>query len=287
LDLLTIVRKIWRYKLATIPVLVFTLLGAFYAVALKQPTYEAHASYLLISPPPPPTEAQVAQNPALGRVNADNPYTRYTDQSVIVQILASALTNESARQALVKEGAGDRYVVAPGASLGYSTPIVDITGVGSTPQAAITSAEVVGKAAVDELERMQVAENVDSKYQIRTQQVDHPDSATLQASGQLRTLIAVLALGAILLFVVVSAADALATLRAERRGKAKASAMAADGVVPLDRGDARSARAEPEAANGHAANGDSSADADLWVPARRPAARTRSWHRGRGSGGSE
>ena len=283
-----IARKIWRYKLATIPVLVLTVLGAFYAVALKQPTYEAHSSYLLISPPPPPTEADVAQNPALGRVNADNPYTRYPDQSVVVQILASALTSESARATLAKEGAGDAYVVAPGAALGYSTPIIDITGVGATPAAAIHSAEVVGKTAVDELNQMQVAENVDAKYRITTQQVDHPDSATLQASGQLRTLVAVLALGAILLFVVVSAADALAMLRSERRGRAKASARTADGVVPLDRGDALAARMDAETANGHAANGDSPPEeADLWVPARRPHARTRGRRVGRSSSSSE
>ena len=41
-------------------------------------------------------------------------------------------------------------------------------------------------------------------------------------SGKLRTLVGVFTLGAILLFVVVSAAEGLTELRAERRGEAVA-----------------------------------------------------------------
>ena len=41
MDLLLIARKIWRYKLATLPVIVLTLCGAVYAVAVKDPVYEA------------------------------------------------------------------------------------------------------------------------------------------------------------------------------------------------------------------------------------------------------
>ena len=43
-----------------------------------------------------------------------------------------------------------------------------------------------------------------------------PDHAEQRVSGKLRTLVGVFAMGAILLFVVVSAAEALTTLRAER-----------------------------------------------------------------------
>ena len=68
---------------------------------------------------------------------------------------------------------------------------------------------------------MQQAEGVDSRYRIKTQQVDVPDGAQLRASGQLRMLVAVLALGAILLFVAVSVADALTNLRTERTRRAR------------------------------------------------------------------
>ena len=65
MDLLLIARKIWRYKLATLPVIFLTLCGAVYAVALKDPVYEVKSSYLLINPPAPPT----AEEPPSGHSN--------------------------------------------------------------------------------------------------------------------------------------------------------------------------------------------------------------------------
>ena len=100
MDLLQISRKIWRYRIVTLPVIVLTLLGAFYVIAIKAPVYKASSSYVLINPPPPPTAEEIARNPALGRINPDNPYTRFSDQSVIVSLLSSSLSNDSARQAL-------------------------------------------------------------------------------------------------------------------------------------------------------------------------------------------
>jgi hypothetical protein len=216
MDLLMIGRKIWRYRLVTLPVIVLTLVGGAYAYLAKESVYEARASYVLINPPDPPTEPEIAARPALGQINADNPYTRFTDQSVVVQVLASTATNESARQALAKAGADDRYRVEPGAEFGYTTPIVEVTGVGSSPEAAIRTAEVVGSAVTKELDRMQEARGIDPGYRIKSQLVDAPDDAELKASGQLRVLIGVLAFGAVLLFVVVSVGDALTTLRTER-----------------------------------------------------------------------
>jgi hypothetical protein len=216
MDLLMIVRKIWRYRLVTLPVIVVTLFGGAYAYVAKESVYEASASYVLINPPDPPTDQEIASRPELGRVNADNPYTRFSDQSVVVQVLAKATSSGSARQALTKAGADDRYTVEPGAEFGYSTPIVEVTGVGSSPEAAIHTAEVVGDAVTEELDRMQHARGVDPGYRIKSQLVNAPDNAELKASGQLRVLIGVFALGAVLLFVVVSVGDAVTTLREER-----------------------------------------------------------------------
>jgi hypothetical protein len=223
MDLLMIARKIWRYKLVTLPVIALTLVGAVYSYFAKESVYEASASYVLINPPDPPSDQEIASRPELGRVNADNPYTRFSDQSVVVQVLARATSSESARQALTKAGADDRYTVEPGAEFGYSTPIVEVTGVGSSPEAAIDTAEVVGHAVTKELERMQQARGVDPGYRIKSQLVNAPDDAELKASGQLRVLIAVLALGAVLLFVVVSVGDALTALRMERMKPARRS----------------------------------------------------------------
>jgi capsular polysaccharide biosynthesis protein len=216
-DLLAIVRKVWRHKLVTVPVIVLTICGAAYVLAVKEPLYEASSSYLLINPPTPPTAEEIARFPALGRVRSDNPYTRFADQSVVVDVLARSMSSESARRALVRAGADPRYTVASAARFGSANPIVQITGTGPTPQTAIRTANVVGHAVTGELDRMQRVKQVASRYRITALQVEVPEGAQLRASGQLRMLIAVLALGAILLFIVISITDALATLRQERR----------------------------------------------------------------------
>jgi hypothetical protein len=216
-DLLPIFRKIWRYRVVTLPVIALTLLGALYMVVAKAPVYKVSSSYVLINPPPPPTADDIARDPALGRINANNPYTQFSDQSVIVSLLSNSLSNDSARQALSKAGADPRYTVAPDVALGYSSLVVEVTGVGSSPETAVQSAKLVGTALTRELDRLQASQNVDPSYMIKTQQVVAPDSPKLQVSSRARPLIAVLVFGAILLLVVVSAAEAVDTLRAERR----------------------------------------------------------------------
>jgi hypothetical protein len=227
MTLLAIARKVWRYKLATLPVLAFVLLGTFYVVAVKKPAYEASSTYILVSPPPTPTEDQIARDPRLAR-GTDNPYTRYSDQSVVVQLLTSRLSSDVARRELAKRGADPRYVVEPSAEFGFTAPLVQITGTGSTPAVAVRTAEVVGHAVSAELDGMQQARGVVPKYRIDAQEVVVPRDAKLKASGQLRSLVAVFALGGILLFIVVSVADALPPLRAERKGRGGRSKLAGE-----------------------------------------------------------
>jgi hypothetical protein len=226
MTLLAIARKLWRYKFATLPIVLLVVVGAAYVVTVKEPTYEASSTYILVNPPPPPTEDEIARNPELGRIGADNPYTRYSDESVVVQVLTSRLSSETARGELAKRGADPDYVVEPSAEFGFTAPLVQITGAGSSPAAAVKTAEVVGNAIASELEGMQKARGVDPKYRIDAQQVVVPRDAKLKASGQLRSLVAVFALGAILLFIVVSVLDALTTLRAERSGHGGRSVLA-------------------------------------------------------------
>ena len=144
MDLLRISRKFWRYRIVTLPIIALTLLGAFYVIAIKAPVYKVSSSYVLINPPPPPTADEIARNPALGRVNSDNPYTRFSDQSVIVSLLSSSLSSDTTRQQLVSQGADPRYTVAPDLQLGYSSLVVEVTGVGTTPESAVKTAELVG-----------------------------------------------------------------------------------------------------------------------------------------------
>jgi hypothetical protein len=215
MSLLLIVRKIWKYKLLTVPLLALVLAGAFYVVAMTAPTYEASSTYILEYPPPPPTDAEIASDPALGRVNSDNPYLRFSDQTVLVQVLASRLNSEEGRKNLAAQGADPNYTAAPSPEFGFSAPILQITGTGISAAAAIKTTNLVGRAAQRELDRMQESRGVDDTYRIQAQAVVTAQDATLKASGKLRALVAVLGLGTIMLFIVISVLDALGALRTE------------------------------------------------------------------------
>ena len=114
-------------------------------------------------------------------------------------------------------GADSRYTVAPSSELGYSSPIVEITGVGASPQKAVQYGRA-GRRCAQARARPDAGGSGASTRNTRSRRTrwKPPAGAELRASGQARTLVAVLALGAILLFFVVSVADALSSLRTDR-----------------------------------------------------------------------
>jgi capsular polysaccharide biosynthesis protein len=213
MSLLLIITRIWKYKLVTIPIIVLMLVGAYYVVAVTAPTYEASATYILVNPPPPPTEEEIARNPALGRINDDNPYLRFGDQSVLVQVLAGKLSSEENRLVLKKQGADPNYTAQPSADFGFSAPILQITGTGPSAAASVHTANLVGQALNRELANMQRFRGVAKEYRITTEAVVPAVDAKLRPSGKLRMLIAVLVLGTVLLFLSMSVLDALSVLR--------------------------------------------------------------------------
>ena len=156
--------------------------------------------------------------PALAHISPDNPLTRFSDQSAVVGLLASVLSNDAQRRALAQNGADPQYTVAPTQSaFGYSSQMLEITGVASSGPGAIKTAQVVGNALDAELERLQASRGVAPYYRIKAELITPADTAQQRVSGKLRSLIGVLVMGIVLLFVVISAAEGLAIVR-QRRG---------------------------------------------------------------------
>jgi len=218
MDLLLIVTRVWRHRFITLPVILLTLAGAGYVAAVKKPVYKVSASYLLVNPPAPPTSQEIAADPALAHVRADNPYTRFGNQPVMIDVLSRTLSAPTARQKLLTQGADPSYAVESATTFGFATPVLQITAVGVTPEMASRTATLVSHAVLSELNRLQVKAQVDAPYRITAQQLEPPTAPLPQASGQMRSLVAVLAIGVILLFSVISVADALSAIRRQRAG---------------------------------------------------------------------
>jgi capsular polysaccharide biosynthesis protein len=214
MDLISIAMTVWRHKLVVLPVIVITMLGAVYILKVKAPEYEVSESILLINPPGPPTAQQIAKDPKLAKISTANPYTYFGDLDVVADSVISVVTANSAQ--LVRQGADPRYTIELSTDTAFP-PIIEITGVGSTPGAAIQTAEIVGTAVDNDLRQMQANAGVNSYYMIKAVELTTPKTATTSISGKLRTLIAVLAIGLLLGFVAISVAEATDRRRKDRR----------------------------------------------------------------------
>jgi capsular polysaccharide biosynthesis protein len=208
MDLLSIVNSLWRHKIIAIPVIIFTAMAAFYIVKLKPPVYQVSASVLLANPPGPATQAQIAQNPELKNINPYNAFAGYGNLQVVADILIEVLTSPASQSALTQAGVDPRYTVALSTDYG-DPPIIDITGEGASAQKAILSANVISATIKADLVHLQLGEGIASHYNITAINLVTPTQARPSSSGKLRSLIAVLGLGLILLFVAVSVTDGI------------------------------------------------------------------------------
>ena len=257
MDLLQISRKVWLHRFVALPVIALTLIAAFYVIVVKKPTYQVSSSYVLINPPDPPTADEIARNPKLKDLGANNPYTRFADQSAMIGLLSSRVGTDSTRQALVAKGADPGYTVAPSADIGFGSFLLEITGVGNSPETAVRTAHLVGNELTSQLTAMQAGQGVSPQYMIRAQQVVSPDHAKQRVSGKLRPLIGVLVIGAILLFIVISGAEALTAIRTEwseaKRREAQADPEPAVGAAAREAARSENGRESAQRGNGRAA----------------------------------
>jgi capsular polysaccharide biosynthesis protein len=224
MDLISICKAIWRHKLAMLPVVLVTMAGAYYVLAIKPPVYQSTAEVLLVNP-----KIVNSSNPNVNdNPYADNPYANLGNLQEVADVVIDKVTSPAVSQGLINAGANPEYQVALSADVG-SPPIIIVTGVGSTQTSAIYCAGLVANAVQSELYTLQANSGVTSSNMINSIEYVKPETAKITVSPKLRELIAVLAVGALLLLVVVSVADVLERRRRDR------SDVAADELAQLDR----------------------------------------------------
>jgi hypothetical protein len=210
MDLMSLMRLMARHWRVTVPAAVFTLVAVVGAFILKSPSYEAGASVVLFSPPLPSSsdDGAAPANPAAG----ENPFTRYGDLSVVADIVARKMNGEDIAAELKAEGVSGYTVVANKLQRG---PVIDVTGTGPNPAAAIGSAKAAVAKFDSVLTDLQVAEGADPAYLITSAPVEPPDTAVAQVGSTVRTGIALLALGGLGTLGLAVAAEAFNRRRRE------------------------------------------------------------------------
>jgi hypothetical protein len=202
-DILTIVRTLARFRLSALALVATVAGGCALALLAVPPVYEASGSYAVSFPAAAPTRAQIEEDPSLATVRADNPYLRFRDSSVIIDVVVRRLDQESYRQVLAGRGADPRYVVRQSDRFGTSGPIIDISAPGATPDLASDTVEIVGQALIEEFDAVQ-ADDVDAPYRFGLLPVAAPADVFERPYGRTRALAGVLALGGLALVVMVA-----------------------------------------------------------------------------------
>jgi hypothetical protein len=239
-----VLRTLWQQRWYVLPALLLALAAAAYVYGFAPRSYEVTSTYALVNPAVPTAE-ELERDPALAALNADNPYLRSADTNLITDALIARLGAASTVKQLQADGVGTDYGVGPG--VGGNGFVVDITGVGPTPGAAIATTAAVGTVLEAELDDLQRVNGADDRYLFTPLLLAPPDDATEQFSSRLRAVIVVLLGGAVLVFAAASLGRWRTGVRA-RRTEARAAAADAGAGHAGDPGAAARAGAAGAAA---------------------------------------
>jgi hypothetical protein len=128
---------------------------------------------------------------------------------MVGQVLATRMNSEDVRTALVGQGVSDEYVVSPSNDFGGAGQIINVSGIGATPEAAAHASDVIVTRMTEELRSMQKVYGAVDRYMITLIPIQAPGEAKRVVSGQLRSVIALGGVGMILLFAAISVRQAM------------------------------------------------------------------------------
>jgi hypothetical protein len=137
-----------------------------------------------------------------------------------VGVVSARLSNEATRQAFQAGGLDPDYEVAGAMTYGAARPEVEITAFGSSPDQTVETRTALVEGVQRHLRAVQKEEGVASYYMVRGLAVEPIREPQELTSRALRSLLAVGAIGAIVLFAAISLLTAWDQIRAERTARA-------------------------------------------------------------------
>lgn len=210
------VRLVRRNLVAAIVAALLALGFLAYAVASAPAMYHASGSAVLFSPAPPPDPTQSADGTnSVPVAGADNPYVRFNDLSVVVDIIRRVLVGSDVAQKLRAEGVVGTYTVAANIDF-YRGPIIDIATDAPTAEGAQKSTKLVMTELGNVLDQLQAQQGTAPAYRISTQDVVEPQLGTRVLSSTLRRGMAATVVAAGLFIGIIVVADALRRRRSRK-----------------------------------------------------------------------
>lgn len=223
MDLWDVTKVLWRHKWVALPLLVLTLVMAYFVSSSVKPDYKTTGHVTLL----PPSEQPAVDPKKAQSTQTVSPWNVYS--------LADALVIYSARadikRELQSEGLSEEWVASIG---GTQLPIVEIEVVASSEQLAKATLARLIDALTNQLERLQSPYGVEGGEAITLEALDSGQNIQVVTSNVKRTLIVVTAIGLVITLSVVLLLDALLRRREVRR-RSGAAGTSGSAAVPARR----------------------------------------------------
>lgn len=218
MNLSSLLRILWRQRRYVLPSTVLAVVLCLSTIVVVPPTYRASASVVLLNPPALPETTP--NNPSVPPQFL-NPYARFNDLSVIVDILVRVLGSQPIVDSLTARGLDGTFEIAANRDF-YRGPIIDLSSETKNRGDAIKNTKLLVAELQDQLNALQQAQGTDPSYWIRAQPVVDADKESSVFSPTLRLLIVAIAFGLVLVVGVGLLADFRERRRAgPRRRKAE------------------------------------------------------------------
>lgn len=214
MDPLSVLKTLWTHKWVAMPMVVLTIVACTYGMLWAPRSYESSATFALAMPSLP-TERQLENEPELAALNADNPYLRWNDTSLLAQVvIARVSSSDVAKELESRELSTDFTLIAPA---GTTSGMLTVTATDTSPDEAAATVAFLADKFTSILREVQKVNNADDLYLVEAMPISGPTPPEEVFSSRLRSTAILGVVGAILLFGAVSIAQSVSESR--RRGR--------------------------------------------------------------------
>ncbi|REE02409.1 hypothetical protein [Citricoccus muralis] len=214
MDPLTVLKTMWTHKWVTIPLVLITVLACAYGLLWAPRSYESRATFALAMPSVP-SEEQLQDDPELAAKNADNPYLRWRDTSLLAQVVIARVNSTEVGEKLEERGLASEFELMP--PDGTSSGMMNLTVEGATPEVATETVAFLSEEFTRIMREVQKINEADDLYLIEALPISGPTPAQEVFSSRLRFTAILGVAGMVLLFGAVSLAESIAASRRRTR----------------------------------------------------------------------
>lgn len=228
----SVFKIMWQFRWVTLSVLLLTGLASVYTVLFAEHTYRAGMTFALITPKVP-TAAEILEKPELGKLNADNPYLRSPDNTLLSQVLITKMSTQAVVDELRNAGLSTDYAISQPvrdpSQVSYGPGmLLQLKTSAASPEAATRTAEALGTRMVLTLREMQKINGADDLYIATALSVGGASQAEEDRSSDLRSVVALILSGGVFLFGALAMSRKVQQARDRRLARHVARLSTAD-----------------------------------------------------------